>query len=987
MDSFNLIASVTLNEEIVVESYKSETGFTLILARMKGPVIHTYFVIPTERHDNPAVAFTLEELIFKGFNRVSQQGFVHKISNKYRYQTKIQDHACYVLDMACNEGITNLLPVYLDHILFPLPLAEIDNIDQNEGIITPRLLIEEHDCNAMIIREVYRHLYPETDFLLEVLSMKKDCSIEEIRDYHTKHYAPANTTIFIAGPIEPDEIFTSLQDLETKIKNKELESFERSFNTELTPLEENIVKTIEYHSEEESTGFVCLAWRGPNIITEYENFIACKILLKYLCGSSISPIQRLMLEIENPLASHISYQFIECLEVIMLINLSGINLDRISEVDEKLMEVLNGIVEEGIDMKRMETVIKSELIEFQNSLERNPYLTVFEKLLPTMIYAEETANEEIIQKRLCSEDVFAEMLEKPNEYWIEIFLQYFISGKHVTIEAIPCSEKLQSSTEEEEEEQPLNDLEDILIETQSNEDLIVEKEEPSPDETTSDPDGFLWSLRYCSSKGSNPPNINLQKMPFYTEAYDLSTSFVHLSLTINTDSVPTDLRLYLPLFIELLIKSPIEIDDEIVSIDEITSLMEEDLISVSTNIGIQSVEVPQSFLPYSNHLQLSMQVQMEKYESGINWMHKLLHKSTFVQDRIKSCCMKLLNQMVETKRNNRIICRQIIDAMFYDPTSNIRLHSILKQQQFLSEVVSKIEEDQTEEIIEQLNLLRDILLNPNNNISVHIATDWSKLASLEIDLLEPWTNAFPQIELDDVPKKLYVLPDFVFFELLALPEDVNGVIVGRSSSQSSHLFQAVRSINDYRDTDLPALIVLLEYLTQPESTIFRSLKSKGLACDFSIDVYPNEGLLVLSVLKSKHIVTTYHLIKVIIEKHLEETFELSERHLEVAKNSALYNAVNSEGTIAQLVMRSIIVGFQEVPYDWNKVFIKKLQRVTVEDLKEVGQKHLTNLVSADSRVSCICPLEKTEEIQSGLNELGMNLQVEPSLNESILANF
>lgn len=45
-ESFKLTASVQVNEEIVVDRYRStDTGLTVILARMKGPVLHAYFVV------------------------------------------------------------------------------------------------------------------------------------------------------------------------------------------------------------------------------------------------------------------------------------------------------------------------------------------------------------------------------------------------------------------------------------------------------------------------------------------------------------------------------------------------------------------------------------------------------------------------------------------------------------------------------------------------------------------------------------------------------------------------------------------------------------------------------------------------------------------------------------------------------------------------------------------------------------------------------
>lgn len=735
--------------------------------------------------------------------------------------------------------------------------------------------------------------------------------------------------------VTTEEIFASLDPIESKIKEKyQTKPFERYWNTDSDPLEKTIIERIDYPNDEEVAGSAFIAWRGPNSISEYETFIACTILLKYLCCGSISPIQREMLEIEDPFATHISFQLYEHSQAMLLVKMSGVNLDKISEIDAKCMEILNGIADqsEDLDMKRMEVIIQSEFTEELNNLERQPHLAVFEKILPTMIYAQENEDQELIKERFFYDGLTVEMLAKTKDDWLEMLQKYFIDGKHVTIEAVPSVEKLQQLTAEEQNRlETLKeelDEETLAKKQEELEDAISRNEENLPEELITAAEllasaeiNYLWGLRYCSSKGTNPPGINLQKMPVYTEAYDLSTNFIYLNLTFNTDCVPTELRLYLPLFIDILINSPIEVDDELLPVQDITAQMEKDLISLSAFIGILD-EGNYSFLPYSNHLQFSIQIEMEDYETGINWLHNLLYKTRFISERIKICATKLMNTMIDMKRDENMVSRQLLDAMFYDPTSNIRLHSIMKQRQFLTEILAKIKGDEAGAVIEQLNFLRDIVMNPNNNIAIHIATDWSKLATLEKDLVEPWYDVFPGIDLDEVPKKLHVLPDFVFFDLLPLDEGVNGVIVGRRSAKSSYLYQAVRCINDYRDLDLPALIVFLQYLTQPEGAIWRSLRGRGLAYDYSMNVYPNEGLLKLSICQSNDVVAAYRVMKGIIEDHLTENVEWNESLVESAKSTSIYNAVNTEGTIAQLVMRSMMVGFQEVPYDWNKVFIK-----------------------------------------------------------------
>lgn len=68
------------------------------------------------------------------------------------------------------------------------------------------------------------------------------------------------------------------------------------------------------------------------------------------------------------------------------------------------------------------------------------------------------------------------------------------------------------------------------------EESITQNEENPPEELITAAEllataeiNYHWSLRYNSMRQTTPPGIRLQKMPLYTEAYDLSTSFVYVS--------------------------------------------------------------------------------------------------------------------------------------------------------------------------------------------------------------------------------------------------------------------------------------------------------------------------------------------------------------------------------------------------------------------------------------------------------------------------
>lgn len=554
-----------------------------------------------------------------------------------------------------------------------------------------------------------------------------------------------------------------------------------------------------------------------------------------------------------------------------------------------------------------------------------------------------------------------------------------IQNHHVTIQAVPSVIEQQKYTEAAQER--LNNLVENNSETTLElkqtvlEESIAQNEENPPEELITAAEllataeiNYHWALRYNSMRQTTPPGIKLQKMPLYTEAYDLSTSFVYVAAIFSTDYIPFDLRMYLPLLIELMTNSPIQTDEDLIPLSQLSLAMEENLVSSNVSIGLQGSRLD-SFAPFSNHFMVSLQVQIELYSQSVIWLRNLLYRTIFTTERVKVCALKLLNRVSEARRDEKLVCRQLMDALFFEKSCNIRLNSVVRQRQYLNMVLEGISDpDQADVILTKLNLLREMLINPENKVSLHIATDWSKLSALGANFNQIWLDVFPLLDDNDEKKRLEVMPDYIYLEPYQFSDEdgSNGVIVGRRSAKSTCLYQGVSCINSYRDVDLPALTVFLQYLTQPEGVIWRSLRGRGFAYSYSMELLPNEGLLKLSIGEANNIVAAYREMRAVIEAQLSGEAEWNISLVESAKSTAIYNAVNVEGTITDLVHQSILAAYENIPYDQNKVFIKKLQKVTIDQLNDVGQKYLTALFSDRVRTSCICPTEQVGEIQEGL---------------------
>ena len=85
--------------------------------------MHGYFTVHTEAFDDFGCPHTLEHLIFLGSERYPFKGVLDVLANRCLAQGTnawtATDHTCYTVDTAGAEGFLNILPVYLDHVLFP----------------------------------------------------------------------------------------------------------------------------------------------------------------------------------------------------------------------------------------------------------------------------------------------------------------------------------------------------------------------------------------------------------------------------------------------------------------------------------------------------------------------------------------------------------------------------------------------------------------------------------------------------------------------------------------------------------------------------------------------------------------------------------------------------------------------------------------------------------------------------------------------------
>lgn len=454
---------------------------------------------------------------------------------------------------------------------------------------------------------------------------------------------------------------------------------------------------------------------------------------------------------------------------------------------------------------------------------------------------------------------------------------------------------------------------------------------------------------------------------------------------MNTEGLDNALRPYLLLFMELLLESPIQRGDSLIPYEEVVSALERDTISTNSGVGFDSNS---SFKcgPYSHVAMVTMQIEPKKYETIVELITNILKFTVFTAERVRVIASKMHNGIAQVKRKGNFIAADILKAIFYSPKSNVRNSTILKQQKFLAALLKNLEDpDQRKTVLNDLNTIRDFIIR-RENLSLHIAANISEHVKQSTNLSKAWTKFSPE-EVQLFKNELRVIPDWreMNYKGFGLKNGVNGTVIGMGSVESAFLFHAVEALNNFLSPDLPALMVYLQYLTQLEGPLWKQIRGQGLAYGYTIAPKPNEGLLLLSLYRASNVVAAFKETKRIIETQLQDG-SWDESLLESAKSSLIYEIIERERSIGNLVSQGMLFSYKQVPSNYNQMLVKQVNKVTLAQLADVGEKYMSKLFSEIAKTGVVCHPDKVKEVTEGFASMNITLDGVSCLDESILNN-
>lgn len=974
-----------------------QTGLRVMHAKVPGPLVHGYFALATEAHSDDGCPHTLEHLVFLGSKKYPYKGVLDELANRNFSQGTNAwtdtDHTCYTISTVGSDGFKNLLPVYLDHILYPTLTDEgfvtevhhVTGAGHDGGVVYCEMQGRENTSRSRTNLALLRAVYPEgcayrseTGGLLKEL---RSLDVDTVRAYHREFYHPQNLCIVVVGNITYEAVFDSVKDYLPELPVAST-AYTRPFGNPVSPLTSSSTTTVMFPSEDETTGLVYIGWRGP----KWTNFTSCEaldILFTYLCDTTLAPLQKAFVECPDPICTNVDASVLPFSETLIALEFSDVVSHSIRTISGKFFDIVKKLADGTIplDMKRMKSILRMKIRETLSTLEVSPEDSLVSISIEQMLYGDIENPDEIAA-------VYGEiarleaLIACSSDYWTHILTEYLLTPHHVVILGVPSKVFAEESAEQERlrVEQQIADLgvsrlaglEALL--SQSEEQNHMEVPETLIDMFPIPPVKIdLIPLQTYRAHSFNPMHYSIVKpleegISNFLQIDDVPSSFVQLRALFDTSCIVTStLRPYLCLFCELLFESPMLVLGKVIPVETVVQQLEDFTVSYGAGLGLSCGQFTPS--EFGQLFTVAIIVLAKDYAKGIEWLNRALTCIVLDVERVRICATRMSGELVGLKREGSAVMRAASALQDFSPETSTRASSsIFIQDSFLQSVLSALDTD-PERIIADLSKLREEILEGGGRF--HCVLN----RSLQSDLLGPWMSF-------DVPSKSILTSGLTLSRDLYVPGNEK-LIISISGLESSYMFRTCPCPVRYGDPEFAAVSLVLEYLTTLEGPFWKGIRGAGLAYGYGLRLDPFTGLLAFSLYRASDVFAAYIEAKAIVIELSNAAEGFDEDEVDAAKSSYVYEVVSSAPDPMSSGKESIRNYLAQVSPNYGAELVETIGTVTSEQMQNVFEKYVVPIFSSSSRVVISSPPSLSSELAGKFAEKGetFTLQTVEELSE------
>ncbi|KZT30492.1 hypothetical protein NEOLEDRAFT_1126056 [Neolentinus lepideus HHB14362 ss-1] len=1029
--NFDLVRRFKLDfSDVEVSKWKSRTtGLTVVHLDYEAPIVNGYFVVATEIFDDSGCPHTLEHLVFMGSEQYKYKGIIDHLANRgFSNGTNAwtdTDHTAYTVSTAGEQGFLQLLPIYLDHILYPTLtkagfVTEVHHINgegHDSGVVYSEMQGRENTSGDLMALKMQRLLNPpgsayrsETGGLMEALRV---LTIEQIRQYHGTYYVPHNISLIVCGKLSSGT--TSLlklieEQVEPRIadhgQNQGVKppGWKRPFvetkSAERTGIKENVKETVEFPEKDESVGEVMINYMGPKPNAFLERN-ALDILSTYLTSSPVAPLNKEYIETESPLCTYIYFgEDTHATYVDLPVYVGSVPTEHIDTFGERLRSSFKRIAENGFDMERMSMVINRDERQFRSKLESDKGDTFSGSVMTDFLYGKEDASELL---PAMDEINYYNILKKwTNAEWVDLLQKYYIDPPSVTVIGKPSADMADKLETDEKvriaaQKEKLSP-QGLWQKAKELEDAKAEHDKPIPDHIlTAFPVPDVKSISWItvksvqeSGKGRAPAKFEAdpelvrhvgkdgEELPFFVQYDHVQSDFVTIHAFFSLADLPNRLRPYLSVYLASFFSLPIKRSTgEELSHEEVVNRLDDETVSYEANLG---TAIPSGF---PELLRVSIKTEVGMYEKAVAWLKDLLYGSQFDKERVQVTVAKILQSLPELKRDGNTVLTSFYTDLLYNESSSTRAGALLAQMEFIPKIAQQLQES-PEAVTNDFEELRKYIIEPSGirfSVSGNI-----------LGLRKPrdvWRKHFGSA-ISEMPLAPIKLTSESLSDVGKNPVE-RAVIVSLPTIESSFVMQTTKGIQGFAHPEYPALRVAMEVLNATESYLWRYIRGSGLAYGAYVSADIESGFISFSLYRSSNVIQGFEQAAKVVRGLVDGSIELPLTTIDAAKSSIVYGVAKAVSTAS----RAAAVSFSNqalkgLPQDSNVKLLEKYQAVTKDDVLASLKKYFLSLFDASSSVAVIATAPgKVDSISEDLSKLGFQvekrtLQVDPEDMEDVM---
>jgi len=999
--SFNIV-----NSSIPVAKYRSKlTGLTIALAKAETPIVNGYFCLPTEAHDNDGLPHTLEHLIFMGSEDYPYKEVLDLLANRcLASRTNAwtsTDHTCYTVYTAGTGGFLQILPIYLDHILFPnlreedfvTEVHHVNGQGRDAGVVYSEIQGSKYaTSSSRALKEV---LYPGNSGYYaqtggNLLNLRNSTNIDKVRAYHSKFYRPENLLLTITGRIDEEQLFKTVRTIEEKILRKRkvvpAPAYQRPWQSALKPAgwteasEEGFnsshVFSMEYPSDDESKGEVTMAWRlGQHIMKDIQQMEAFQLVAKYLTSSQVAPLEAAFVETNDPLATSIGYYSMEYSEPAIAIKFSNVPTNRTQEVIPKAMKIIQDVIDSGpenFDLERIHDYINRGLIKNQKENENSPHLFFPDASLADKIYG---SKKEHFGTLVAASQWSEAYLGKDSKYWLQVIQDLFIARKSVGVMGHP-SIALAQKYQKDEEERIKRQIEalgekNLALKAKELKAALDSQVLPGNDILTKIPLGDVDKIEFRNLSSFNRTQnekgkFNFSAIPFKIHVDDVNSKFVQMYLYLETSNLTIRQQKLLPLLLDVWMSAPLNVNGSVVEVKDVLKRVNKVLLKMDVSQG------------YS-YVVLGAQAELVKLKEGLDFIHDRLYNSHFTMKEINTTVANRLNYKTPGASS---ILTSLFNGLYYDNSSSRHYTDHVKQKRFLEQIRKEVKENATL-VIQEIHDLIKTLVKPERAF-LHMATKADSLVAAFGPTLTPFHSLFlpsenPQSEVELI-RRFEPKAENQYRKDQFAPRHV---AIGVDSTKSCYFAQSILYNNtDWSAPEVAVVRVLLRYMSD---RLYHEVRGKGLTYSIAMYLSVSQGRLGLKLSKSSQLASAYRVTRDILSKYASGLTKFDPVLVESAKGALIYSWTEKEETVIGLVKQAARAYTRRTDSKYNRQFTKSLAKVQAEDLAQAALRLLPDFLSPESTLTAVvCNKGKVDEV---VNMLVDNFQYNFTTYETLEETF